>query len=115
MEKRREHLNAPYKFLPEVPDPLLFRLNSIQGDIDCPLRLFTNLLSTQRSDLNLIMNEPYFDASPCEKIVFHDEYECSNYIPLPVSVNIDPANKLKTQLSGYSIKNMPMEDSESEM
>lgn len=115
VEKRPERLNAPLKLLPEDPDPIFYRLNLIQGDIDCPLRLFTNLLSTKTSDLNLVMNDKYFDVSPREKIVFQEEYECSNYVSLPVSLlplAAINAGSLKQQLSGYTIKNVPIEDNE---
>lgn len=52
----------------QVPDCLLFQMNSISGDTGSSRRLFTSILSTKDSFLNLITTDKYIVNSTYEPI-----------------------------------------------
>lgn len=101
-----------------MPDCLNFQLNSIMGETSSSNKLLLNLLQTKRSDLQLTMDDKFWDGEVSESIQFQDfdDYETfdTGYVELPMKLRAESRLTLRQQMKGYAISNTPMDDDEEE-
>lgn len=100
----------------QMPDCLLFQLNSIMGETSSSNKLLLNLLQTKISDLKLTMDDKFWDNKSYEPIAFSDHYDVneSDYIHITTEKKWNTSSRLtlRQQMRGYTISNMPMDDDE---
>lgn len=114
--KNKDTLNGKLDLIP-MPDPLFSKLNSIMGDVSSSNRLLLNIVQTKTSDLQLTMDDKFWDNTAYEPIIFNedDDYDDEGevqYTELPLQFDTNPALSLRQQMSGYVISNTPMDDEE---
>lgn len=108
--KNPDAVNAKLETNP-FTDPFFAKLNSIVGDINSSSRLMQNLISTEKGALQLRMNTPFWDPSPCQPITINEDENYENReIVCVKTLNANESHAVHHQLRGYSISDKPAED-----
>lgn len=108
--KNKETINAHLDTNP-FTDPFFAKLNSVVGDVNSSSRLMQNLVPTERAELRLRMDYPFWDATESAELDLEASEEYDSFDMTTVTMfSVSKANKLHQILAGYVITDTPAED-----